>query len=621
MFSSAVCLPTTILQIHPSYSSNNTNRLKTHKCKSYTHDKKLPCYSAQYDISANTESPLGGSRDSEIVTQLEMCYDETSSSSDASVNNFVADSSLLGRLLQSSSSVKEVKILHAIILKCMRSSTIFIENNLISVLVKLGRLDDARKVFDHMLERNVVSWTAMLNGYIRFGLDNEAMDFFGEFVRRGLQWNSKTYVCVLSMAGRSCDFELGKQVHAGIIKGGYSNLILDSSVVFFYAQCGDLEGAFRVFDVIRRPDVVCWTTMITACSQHGRGKEALLMFLQLFSDGFDANEFTVCSILNACGEERELMFGKQLHAAIIKNRFRMDVFIGTSLVDMYAKCSEIDDARTVFDGMGKRNTVTWTSIIAGYARNGHAEEAIRLFRIMKRRKIFANNLTMVSILRACGLLRALPTGKEVHGQIIKSDLQDNIYLGSALVWLYCKCSENSAAHKVLQDMPIRDVVSWTAMISGCAHVGHEYEALEYLKEMLGEGVSPNPFTYSSALKACAKLEDIERGKLIHSSISKTPALSNVFVGSALINMYAKCGHIPEAIQIFDNMPERNLVSWKAMIVAYAKNGFCGEALKLMYRMQGEGIEVDDYTLATVLTARGEFKENIKSKSKYFMSPK
>lgn len=169
-------------------------------------------------------------------------------------------------------------------------------------------------------------------------------------------------------------------------------------------------------------------------------------------------------------------------------------------------------------------------------------------------------------------------------------------------------------------MPIRDVVSWTAMISGCAHLGHEYEALEYLKEMLGEGVAPNPFTYSSALKACAKLEDIERGKLIHSSISKTPALSNVFVGSALINMYAKCGHLPEAIQIFDNMPEKNLVSWKAMIVAYAKNGNCGEALKLMYRMQVEGIEVDDYILATVLTACGEYKGTIKSKSKYFLHP-
>ncbi|KAK4342083.1 hypothetical protein RND71_037899 [Anisodus tanguticus] len=611
MFSPSICFPTTILQIHPSYSTDKT----THKCKTYTDNKKLHSFSAQFDVSANKETQLSCYKH----TELEVPNDITSYS-DVSMNSFVADSSLLGHLLQSSSSLKEVEILHAIVLKCLRTSTIFVENNLISVLVKFGRLNDARKVFDQMPERNVVSWTAMLNGYLRYGLDDEAMNLFAEFVRRGMLWNSKTYVCVLSMAGRNCDFELGKQVHAGIIKGGFSNLILDSSTVSFYAQCGDLESAFRVFDVIKRPDVVCWTTMITACSQHGRGKEALRVFLQLFSDGFDANEFTVCSVLNACGEEKELKFGKQLHAAITKNRFRMDVFIGTALVDMYAKCSEIDDARTVFDGMGKRNTVTWTSIIAGYARNGHAEEAIRLFRIMKRRKIFANNLTMVSILRACGLLRALPAGKEVHAQIIKNSLQDNIYLGSTLVWLYCKCSENSAAHKVLQDMPIRDVVSWTAMISGCAHLGHEYEALEYLKDMLGEGVVPNPFTYSSALKACAKLEDIKRGKLIHSSISKTPSLSNVFVGSALINMYAKCGYLPEAIQIFDNMPERNLVSWNVMIVAYAKNGCCGEALKLMYRMQVEGIEVDDYILATVLTACGEFKENIKSNSKYFLHP-
>ncbi|XP_027090938.1 pentatricopeptide repeat-containing protein At4g18520, chloroplastic [Coffea arabica] len=519
---------------------------------------------------------------------------------------------LVAKWLQSSRNTKEIKKIHACILKCVNDLEVFCYNNLISQYIKHGRLVQARNVFDKMSQRNVVSWTAMLNGYIIFGLFSDAARHFIEFAENGIPWNSKTFVCVLNLCCKRLDFELGKQVHARMLKGCFSGLILDSAVVYFYVQGGELENAFRVFNRMNKRDVVCWTTIITACSQHGRGEEAFQMFSRMLADGFEPNEYTVCSVLDACGEEKGLKLGKQLHGAIVKRQYRMDIFVGTSLVDMYAKCGEMEDSRMVFDGMRKRNTVTWTSLIAGYARNGLGEEAIRHFRVMQRRRIAANNLTMVSILRACGLLGALQMGKEVHAQVFRNHVQGNIFIGSALVWLYCRCVNYSAASKVLQHMPLRDVVSWTSMISGCARLGHEQEALEYLKEMLGEGVDPNCFTYSSALKACAQLEDIRQGKLIHSSINKTPASSNVFVGSALIHMYAKCGHLAEAIRVFDSMPERNLVSWKAMIIAYARNGLCRDAFKLMYRMQAEGIQLDDYIFATVLTACGDVEWDVES---------
>ncbi|KAM7516871.1 hypothetical protein LguiA_006454 [Lonicera macranthoides] len=520
---------------------------------------------------------------------------------------------VLASCLQTCSTVKEARKVHAVVVKHLRNcqaaidrnSETFVNNNLISAYLKFGSLVDARKVFDKMSGKNVVSWTAILSGYLKFGLDDEALRLYIGFVDLGIRANSKTFVCLLNLCCRRFDFELGKQIHACLIKRNCSHLIVDSAVLHFYAKFGDLQGAFCIFDRMRELDVVSWTTMISACSQNGWGEVAFTIFLEMLSDGFAPNEFTLCSILKACGEEKRLQIGRQLHAAIVKKICRNDVFLWTSLVDMYAKCGEIKNSRMVFDGMRTRNMVTWTSIISGYAWNGLGEEAINLFRVMKRRNISANKLTMASILRACGLIRALPAGKELHAQIIKNITQSNIHIGSTLVWLYCRCGEYSTACKVLENMPLRDVVSWTAMISGCAHLGHEFEALECLKEMLREGVEPNPHTYSSALKACAKHENIQQGKLIHSSIQKTPALSNVFVGSTLINMYAKCGYVSDAAQVFDSMPERNLVSWKAMIIGYARSGHCREALQLMYRMQAEGIEVDNYVLATVLTACGE----------------
>ncbi|XP_020238337.1 pentatricopeptide repeat-containing protein At4g18520, chloroplastic [Cajanus cajan] len=501
-------------------------------------------------------------------------------------------------------NVEEVGRIHAIVLKCFSHSVTYVDNNLICSYLRLGKLAQARRVFDGMSRKNTVTWTAIIDGYLKFNLDDEAFELFQDSVKHGVPANSKMFVCIMNLCGKRVDLELGKQIHARILKSRWRNLIVDNAVIHFYAKCGNISSAFQTFDCMAERDVICWTTMITACSQQGYGHEALLMLSQMLGDGFFPNEYTICSTLKACGENKALKFGTQLHGAIIKKICKSDVFIGTSLVDMYAKCGVMVDSREVFDRMRIRNTATWTSIISGYARNGFGEEAISFFQIMKSKRIPVNKLTILSVLMACGTIKASLIGREVHAQIIKSINHTNIYIGSTLVWFYCKCKEYSHALKVLQHLPFRDVVSWTAIISGCCRLGLEHEALEFLQKMMEEGVLPNSYTYSSALKACAELEAPMQGKLIHSYASKTPALSNVFVNSALIYMYSKCGYVADAFQVFDNMPERNLVSWESMILAYARNGHTREALKLMRRMQVEGFVVGDYIHATVLTACG-----------------
>ncbi|XP_010261165.1 PREDICTED: pentatricopeptide repeat-containing protein At4g18520-like [Nelumbo nucifera] len=591
----------------PSQSSKGSKQVGINQ-KKYKNLTKYLCFSCKDRLFSNR-------------LQKTCHVSHSAQNPDADLSDSVSrDLGVLASLIQSSCTVKEIRRLHAIVVKFLGAPVTFVDNNLISSYARVGKLLEARKVFDRMMERNVVSWTAILNGYLRAGFDEEASRLFSELVESGVQANSKTFVCILNLCSRRSNFELGRQIHACILKGNWSNLIVDSAVVHFYAQCCDLSSAFQAFDRMLEHDVVCWTTIITACAQHGHEEEAFHLFAKMQSEGFIPNEYTVCSVLKACSEVEDLSFGRQLHGALVKSMFKDDVFVGTSLVGMYAKCGEVLASKKVFDRMRKRNTVTWTSMIAGYAQNGLGEEAISLFRVMKRRNIYANKLTIVGILRACGSIGALTTGKEVHTQVLKNSIQNNIYVGSTLVWFYCKCAEFIYASKVLQSMPFRGVVSWTAIISGYAHLGYGLEALEFLKEMLCEGVVPNPFTYSSALKACANVKALLQGKWIHSSVNKTCSLSNVFVGSALIDMYAKCGCVSEAIKVFDSMPERNSVSWKAMIVGYARNGLCREALKLMYRMQAEGIKVDDYILTTVLSACGDVELELESSSERCLQP-
>lgn len=246
-------------------------------------------------------------------------------------------------------------------------------------------------------------------------------------------------------------------------------------------------------------------------------------------------------------------------------------------------------------------------MISGYAQSGHGEKAILLFRKMKMRRVFVNNLTIVGLLSACGSLQSPYLGKELHAQIIKNSMEENLQIGSTLVWFYCKCGEYTYAARILEAMPDRDAISWTALISGYNNLGHNVEALKSLDDMLWDGVKPNTYTYSSALKACAKLEALQYGRKIHGFVNKTQDFSNVFVGSSLIDMYMRCGKVDEARSVFDAMPEHNLVTWKVIITGFAQNGLCEEALKYMYLMQQEGHEVDDFVLSTVLTSCGDLQ--------------
>ncbi|KAL5992262.1 hypothetical protein ACLOJK_013178 [Asimina triloba] len=529
--------------------------------------------------------------------------ESTDLSDSLSIEQFL-DHDWLASMLQSCLKVKEARGIHGIIVKGLGGSVTFVDNNLIASYGRFRELVHARRVFDTMLHRDIVSWTAMLNGYLKIGADDVVYKLFSDLIASSLQANSSTYVCILNLCGRKLDWKLGRQIHASVVKGSWGNLFVDSALVYLYAQCGDLSTAVRVFDRMPERDVVCWTTIIGAFAQHGHAEEAFSMFLEMQLNGFKPNEFTVSSVLKACREEKVLKYGQQLHGAIVKKVFHDDVFIGSSLLTMYVRCGQVLNARMVFDRMRRRNMVTWTSMIAGYAQNGLGEEAICLYRRMRQRRVFADTLTAVCVLSACGMIGSLITGKEVHAKILKSLIGKNLYIESTLMWFYSKCGEHIYATRVLESMPWRDTVAWTAIISGYAHLGRGSEALHSFNDMLWEGVEPNPFTYSSVLKACAKQEAVRQGEWIHASVRKTHALSNTYVATSLFDMYAKCGYLEDAARIFDRMPERNLASWRAMITAYAKNGLCIEALKLLYRMKKEGIKRDFLIVEAVTIACG-----------------
>ncbi|XP_057845674.1 pentatricopeptide repeat-containing protein At2g13600 [Cryptomeria japonica] len=368
------------------------------------------------------------------------------------------------------------------------------------------------------------------------------------------------------------------------------------------AKSGNLKTAHQLFDKMPTRNVVSWNAMISGYDQYGLKEKVLNLFCQMVHSGVKPDQFTFPSTLRSCGFLSALNPGKQLHGYIIRTGFESNAFVGSALIDLYAKCEKTGDARRVFDEMPERDTVLWTTMIGVYAQNQFAEESLKLFCKMQKEDMKQDSIILLTVLIACGSLAALAQGKMVHAQVIKAGFHTNYIVGNAIVDMYAKCAAMKDAHRMFDRMSERDVVSWTAMIVGYIQNGYCEEALKLFQKLLWTDVKPNRFTFASTLSACANLAMLELGKQLHAHIVGVGYESVLSVESSLISMYAKCGSIDDAALVFNQIASKDLISWNAMIAGYAINGNGKEAFQLFKLMIEADMNPDRITFLNVLSA-------------------
>eukprot|EP01018_Ginkgo_biloba_P036876 Gb_04828 [translate_table: standard] len=395
----------------------------------------------------------------------------------------------------------------------------------------------------------------------------------------------------------------GKQVHAHLIKSRFEpDMFVYNNLISMYIKCGSLTDARQLFDNMPERNVVSWSAMVAGCAQQGFGEEALKLFCEMQQAGMDFDQFIFSSVVRACSGIADEDQGRQVHAHIIKTEFETDVFVGSALVDMYAKCQCLDDARNVFDHLSERDVITWSGMISVYAQQGHGEEALKLFCEMQGFGVKPNHFTFVSVLMACTNISSLNHGKQVHSYIIKRGFESYAFVGSALDDMYAKCGNLEDARYVFDKMPKHDAVSWNSMISGYAQKGYGEEALKLFCQMQQTSMKPDEFTFASVFRACANLATLEFGSQLHALSAKTGLESDICVGSALLDMYAKCGSIEGAKRMFNEMPKKDVVAWNAMIAGCAQHGYGKEALQLFDKMQESGVKPNHITFAGIICA-------------------
>ncbi|XP_004297893.1 PREDICTED: pentatricopeptide repeat-containing protein At2g34400-like [Fragaria vesca subsp. vesca] len=393
-----------------------------------------------------------------------------------------------------------------------------------------------------------------------------------------------------------------KQIHTQMLINSIHkpNFLLPKLIDF-----QDFPYASTLFSQIPEPNSYAFNVMLRGLTTTWHKYPlSLHLYYRMKSLGLSPDNFTFPFLFIACWNLSEIRHGRAGHSSVVKTGFGSDGHVCHSMITMYSMCGELGCARKVFDEIPQRDSVSWNSMISGYGKMGRAQDAVGLFGEMREAGFEPNEMTLVSVLGACGDLGDVGLGQWVEDFVVEKKLELNSYLGSALIGMFGKCGDLCSARRVFDSMKKKDRVTWNAMITGYAQNGMSDEAMVLFDGMKEAGVIPDKITLVGMLSACAAIGALDMGKWIDKYASERDFQHDIYVATALVDMYAKCGSLANALRVFEDMPQKNEVTWNAMISALAFHGRACEAISLFERMTVEAgtARPNDITFVAVLSA-------------------
>ncbi|XP_038876269.1 pentatricopeptide repeat-containing protein At5g19020, mitochondrial [Benincasa hispida] len=497
----------------------------------------------------------------------------------------------------SSSAIFPGQQIHVIVLKSGFNSNTFILNSLINMYVKCGLLSDARLLFDSCSVLDSVSCNIMISGYVKLR---------------------------------------------------------------------QLENARQLFDKMPERGCVSYTTMILGLAQNDCWREAIEVFKDMRSAGVAPNEVTMASVMSACSHIGDMWNCRMLHALVIKLHFFDLVLISTNLLHMYCVRSSLKDARRLFSEMPVRNTVSWNVMLKGYVKSGlldqarelfdriperdviswatmidgfvqgkQLREALLMYSSMRKSDMHPNEVMIVDLLSACGQSVSIDEGRQFHSLMVKNGFVCYDFIQATIISFYAACgridlaylqyqmsdkshlaSSNALivgftknrmidqARQIFDMMPKKDVFSWSTMISGYAQNELPDVALELFHRMVVSEVEPNEITMSSVFSAIAALGQLQEGRWAHEYVCNKAIPLNDNLSAAIIDMYAKCGSINTALDVFHQIRDKasTVSPWNAIICGLAMHGHANLSIKIFSNLQRMSIKLNSITFLGVLGA-------------------
>lgn len=349
---------------------------------------------------------------------------------------------------------------------------------------------------------------------------------------------------------------------------------------------------------------------IQRLARESKLEEALGILDYLDRRGIPTNATTFSALIVACLREKSIKAARQVHAHIRINGLEENEFLQTKLVQMYAGCGSIEDAKRVFENMKVSSVYPWNALLRGNVVMGKHNHrgVVGSFSEMRASGVELNAYSFTCLIKSLAGNRALRQGLKTHGMLIKNGLLGDIMLRTGLIDMYFKCGKIKLACNVFEEVEERDVVVWGAMIAGFAHNRLQREALEYTRWMVEEGIAANSVIVTTILAAIGEILARRIGQEVHAYVIKTKDYSSQpFIQSGLIDMYCKCGDMVSGRKVFYGSEERSTISWTALLSGYVANGRLEQALRSIIWMQQEGFKPDLVTIATVVPVCGKLR--------------
>ena len=524
------------------------------------------------------------------------------------------DYGAFGRLIQHCSDhrlLRQAKQLHARIVLSSLTPDNFLASKLITFYSKSNHLYEAHKVFDKILDKNIFSWNAMLIGYSIHNMHVHTLNLLSSLLPSyslTLKPDNFTITCVLkALSVLFPDSILAKEVQCFVLRHGFdSDIFVVNALITYYSRCDEHGIARILFDRMHDRDIVSWNSMIAGYSQGGFYEDCKELYRKMLdSTGLRPNGVTVVSVLQACAQSNDLVFGMKVHQFIIERKVEMDVSAHNSLIGLYAKCGSLDYARELFNEMSNKDEVTYGSIVSGYMTHGFVDKAMDLFREMKNPRLSTwnavisglvqnncnegilelvqemqefgfrpNAVTLSSILPTFSCFSNLKGGKAIHAYAIRNGYAHNIYVATSIIDAYAKLGFLRGAQWVFDQSKDRSLIVWTAIISAYSAHGDANAALRLFGDMLSNGTQPDPVTFTAVLAACAHSGMVnEAWKIFDEMFLKYGLQPCVEHYACMVGVLSRAGMLSEAAEFICKMPiEPNAKVWGALLNGVSVSG-------------------------------------------------
>ncbi|KAI3804440.1 hypothetical protein L1987_25983 [Smallanthus sonchifolius] len=466
--------------------------------------------------------------------------------------------------------------IHGYVVKTGFVCHVTVNNALVDAYGKCGDLKACKQVFNEMMEKNDVSWNAVITSLAHMDHQQDAVDFFKSMIVEGIVPNPVAVSSILPIFVELECLRWGLELHGFSIRTGIeSDIFVANSLLDMYAKFGYPVKASNVFNNIDPKNIISWNAMVANYAQNGFELLALHAVREMQTHDQVPNDITLTNLLPACARIGSISHGKQVHARSIRGGFDFQLFISNALIDMYAKCGNLNLARKVFN-VSYKDRVSYNTLISAFAHTNSSFESLGLFRELLLRGLEPDAISFSSSLSACANMAEIKTGKEIHGVCVRNIFYNNLVVSNSVLDLYTKCGRIDLAQKVFDEIPSKDVASWNTIIMGygmCGEIDTAISLFEAMKAGNQDHVKCDSITYIAVLSVCSHGGLVDLGRKCFEEMKEHKIEPTQMHYACMVDLLGRAGLMDEAVEMINGLgmePDANV--WGSLLGACRIHG-------------------------------------------------